>query len=525
MKTNRTLTTLGGLILTASLALAQVTPVAPPAPPAARAPQVAPPAPPAAPLPAPASAAAPRAFGWADSPDMVTPMALAPEIAAQISADVQLQLDKAQMDFQFQQKDWIDAQAKAAEKMAEAQSKMAAASDKYRFDAFDKSLAFQARTIFTGRGSEESQYSNGLRAIDEHQYEQALTEFNNVVSRAGSRAEGGLYWKAYVLNKLGRAADAQGAIDQLRKTYPNSRWLDDAKALELEVKQTKGPVSPDAESDEDLKILALNGLMQSDPDKALPQVEKMLQGSHSPKLKRNALTVIAQSNSPQAQQLLEKIARGSNPDIQVRAISYLAAKRDANTPKVLMEIYTSTSDAAVKQAVLNTFNVRNNRDQLFNIAKSEREGALRSTAINRLGDVDGQPELWQMYQSESTPEGKINILSVMLHNGNIDKLTEVARNDKDAKVRQKAIQVIAQQDGGNPSNVLVSLYASEQDDKVKQSIIDNVSNSRNCKPLVDLAKAETKNTQMKIRIFQRLSNMTKTCSAANDYMLEILNKI
>ena len=261
---------------------------------------------------------------------------LAPEVSAQISNEIQLQMDKARagFDMAFQQKDWADAQAKAAEKMAEVSSKMA---DKFNFD-FNLSRAplamQQARVLYGGpRGSDDAMYQNGLRAIDNHQYDQALSEFNNVVAHAGPRTEGALYWKAYVLNKLGRAAEAQAAIDALRKT-PNSRWLDDAKALELEVKQSKGPVSPDSETDEDIKVLALNGLMQSDPEKALPQVEKLLQGTHSPNLKRRALYVIAQSNLPKAQQDLEQTARGGNPDLQLSAIQYLAQKRNPNTPQI-----------------------------------------------------------------------------------------------------------------------------------------------------------------------------------------------
>ena len=56
------------------------------------------------------------------------------------------------------------------------------------------------------------------------------------------------------------------AIAELRKSYAGSRWLDDAKALELELKQASGQsVSPEAESDEELKLMAINGLMQSRP--------------------------------------------------------------------------------------------------------------------------------------------------------------------------------------------------------------------------------------------------------------------
>ena len=478
---------------------------------------------------------------------------------------VRAQLDSANFDFQFP-KDWPDIQvqiqddiqdkmAQANEKMAEAaanmsqdriQDKMAEANEriakanekmaqayaksalKYNSDALGKSLAMQAArgygVSYSGRGSDDSMYQSGLREIDNHQYDQALSEFNMVVSHAGGRSEGGLYWKAYVLNKLGRSADAQAAIDTLRKTYPNSRWLDDAKALELEVKQSKGPVSPDSETDDDIKVLALNGLMQSDPEKALPQVENLLKGSHSPKLKRQALYVIAENNTPKAQQLLEQIARGGNPDLQARAIQFMSEKRNPNTPKILLEIYTSSSDPAVKRAILETFSNNRDKDRLLVVLKSEKDGNLRRQAIDRLGDVDGQPELWQIYQSETTTEGKIAILEAMHRNGNLDKLTEVARTDKEPKVRQRAIEVIASQESGNSTATLVSLYSSEQDEHVKSTIIDHLSGRRgDCKPLVDVARSE-KDIKMKMRLVERLSNMTRSCPAASDYLQEILSK-
>lgn len=530
MRTYRTLTTIGGLFLTASLALAQTAPPAPPAPPAAPAP--APRAIPMPPIP-PEPPVAP--IDPAAAMDMAQE---AVDLATPISVDVDLQLDKVRTQLEnlnldmYVQKDWSDVQekamAKAQEQMENAQVKMAEAyarsAQRYNSDALNKSLAMQPRVYVGPRGSDDSMYQNGLNAINNHQYDQALSEFNNVVARAGVRAEGALYWKAYVLNKLGRSADAQTAIDTLRKTYPSSRWLDDAKALELEVKQSKGPVSPDSETDDDIKVLALNGLMQSDPEKALPQVENLLKGSHSPNLKRQALYVIAQNNTPRAQQLLEQIARGGNPDLQVRAIQFMSEKRNPNTPQILLEIYTSTSDPAVKRAILESFENSRDKDRLLQILKSEKDGNLRTQAIGRLGDVDGQPELWQIYQNETTVEGKTAVLNAMAHNGNLDKLAEVARTDKEPKVRQKAIQILATQDSGAPSATLASLYNSEQDEKVKQTIINSVAESRDCKPLVDLARAEKSNMQLKLRIVQRLSERTRSCPAATEYLQELLNK-
>ncbi|HUB77837.1 MAG TPA: hypothetical protein VMB03_03520 [Bryobacteraceae bacterium] len=431
------------------------------------------------------------------------------------------------------QDDIQDKVAAANEKAAQAYAKSAEvyarSADKFNFNLdFNKNFAMQqARGFSFGgpRGSDDGVYNNGLRAIDDHQYEQALSSFNTVVSRAGVRAEGALYWKAYVLNKLGRTAEAQAAIDTLRKSYPNSRWLDDAKALELEVKQTKGPVSPEGENDDDMKLLALNGLMQSDPEKALPLVQNLLKGSHSPKLKRNALYVIAESGTPQAQQLLVQIARGGNPDLQVRAIQYMSEKRNPDTPKTLLEIYTSTNDPAVKRAILDAFSNNRDKGRLLTAVRGEKDLTLREQGFRDLGRTDGQPELWQIYQGETTSDGKIAVLNAMYQNGNLDKLTEVARTDKDPKVRQKAIEVIASQESGTPSATLVSLYSGEQDEHVKNTIIDHLSARRNgdCKPLVDVARSE-KDIKLKMRLVERLSGMTRSCQAATDYLQEILSR-
>jgi TolA-binding protein len=575
MKTYRILRTIGGVILAASFAVAQVAPPAPPAPPTApaRAPMPAPapmaPMPPMPPEPAMAPMPAPAPMPPMPPVDVMDAVQLAQDALSQappipIDLDVQLdkvraQLDSLNFDFQFP-KDWPDVQIqiqddsqdrmqdkmaalnekiaeatarmsqdKIQEKMANVDAKIAEATAKaaknFNFN-FDKSFAMQqARAIYTGaRGSDDGMYQNGLRDIENHQYEQALSEFNMVVSHAGVRAEGALYWKAYVLNKQGRSADAQGAIDTLRKTYPGSHWLDDAKALELEVKQSKGPVSPENEADDDIKVLAAQGLMQSDPEKALTLMENLLKGPHSPKLKRNALYVIAENNTPRAQQMLEQIARGGNPDLQVRAIQFMSEKRNPNTPKILLEIYTSTSDPAVKRAILDSFSNNRDKDRLLAVLKSERDGNLRGQAIQRLGETDGQPELWQIYQSETTPEGKIAVLEAMHRNGNLDKLAEVARTDKDPKVRQRAIEAIASQESGSPTSALVALYSSEQDERVKSTIIDHLSGRRgDCKPLVDVARSE-KDIKMKMRLVERLSNMTRSCPAASDYLTEILSK-
>jgi len=396
----------------------------------------------------------------------------------------------------------------------------------FNYDAFRAPLALGQIKMDGPRANmirnDNTLYGRGLTALDDHHYAQALDDFTEIVSRGGPKADGAIYWKAYTLNKLGRRDEATAAIAQLRTAYASSRWLEDAKALELEVKQASGkPVSPESEADDDLKLMALNGLSQSDPERTYPLIEKLLKGPASPKLKKKAIYVLATNSSPRAQQLLEQIARGNgNPDLQLTAIRYMVEnKQQPNRSQVLMEIYASTSDAAVKREILNAFQNSHDSDHLLQIFKSEKDSGLRSDALGGLGENTGNAELWQLLQGETSSEGRIQIINAMYRGGNTDKLTEVARTDKDPKVRMAAINVLASYRAQNMGETMAALYASEQDPQVKRSIINHLANQRNAKGLVDIFRKES-NIDLKKDILQRLQNMHT--AEANELFLEIL---
>src|SRR5262249_8101677 len=97
-------------------------------------------------------------------------------------------------------------------------------------------------------------YERGRDSIEREQWARAVEQFGNVINDRASRADAALYWRAYALDKLNRQADALTSVAELVKSFPMSRWLSDAKALELQIRQRAGqPISPDAQADEDLK--------------------------------------------------------------------------------------------------------------------------------------------------------------------------------------------------------------------------------------------------------------------------------
>jgi tetratricopeptide (TPR) repeat protein len=332
----------------------------------------------------------------------------------------------------------------------------------------------RAQEGLSARMSADLLYGRGQSALDGRRWDEALNDFTQVVSKGGDRADGALYWKAYVLNKLGRRDDALAAIAELRKSYAASRWLDDAKALELEVKQASGqPVSPESQTDEDLKLMALNGLMESDPDRAIPAVESLLKGAQPPRLKERALYVLAQSGSPKARQIVEQVARGGagNPDLQVKAITYLGAAQRGIVPggqgretnaQVLFDIYNSSNDVNVKRAVLNSLSVNRDSDRLLQIAKTERNPELLMDVVRRLGPLLA-----------------------------------------------------------SSADALTVIYNSSQDKNVKRAIVDDFYSRNNVKIMVSVARAE-RDPEMVRYIVGRLASM-KSPEAA-DYLMEILKK-
>ncbi|MBM3814460.1 MAG: hypothetical protein FJW20_22780 [Acidimicrobiia bacterium] len=101
-------------------------------------------------------------------------------------------------------------------------------------------------------------------------------------------------------------------------------------------------------TDEELKVYALNSLLHSAPDRALPLLEKILTSTASPQLKERALFVLTQIKGAEGQPsparpILLRIAQGgANPDLQRKAVDYLGqiADRDSSILQTLSQIKT-----------------------------------------------------------------------------------------------------------------------------------------------------------------------------------------
>jgi HEAT repeat protein len=375
-----------------------------------------------------------------------------------------------------------------------------------------------------GGADEASLYADGTRAIDENRWPDAAGLFDRVAQMHGEHAEGALYWKAYAENKEGQSANALSTCGELRKSYPKSRWLDECGALEIEIRGKSGqPVSPQAETDENLKLLALNALMQQDQEQAVPILQKILSGNQSDELKSRALFVLAQSQSPQAQALISQIAQGqSGPALQIKAIRMLATQ-GKRSDETLASIYQHSTDVQVKRVILQSYLITGDSSKLLEAARQETNPELVKTAIHTLGAMSAGQDLLTMYRATNNAQTKADIINSLIpagHNG-VAPLTEIAQSEQDPELQRKAIRNLGIAGGMSVAPALVTTYQKNTDVETKRAAAQALFLANDAQDLVTLARAE-KDIEMKKYLVQQLSLMHD--QEATKYMLEILNK-
>jgi hypothetical protein len=377
------------------------------------------------------------------------------------------------------------------------------------------------------REQEEKLYDAAEVALEEGEYAEAAQLFAQVAGMKGRKRDAALYWQAYAQFKLGLKAEALSTLAALKAQHASSPYLKDARALEIEVQQSAGQtVNPEQLSeDEELKMLALQGCMQSDPGRCLPLLDMFLKQSRSLKLKKHALFVLAQSANPQSLEILAHYARTeTSPELQRQAIEYLGLFGGAPARQTLSEIYASTTSVEVKRRILRSFMLAGERSRLLNAAKGENEAELRAEAVRLLGLTGARAELWQLYQTEASVDVREGILQALFLSGDVERVTELAKAEKDPKLRLQAIRNLGLMGHKNPEAIgttLVSIYSSAPDKETREAVINALFFQGSARALIQLARQE-KDAALKKEIVHKLSLM-KSKEAA-DFLMELLSK-
>jgi HEAT repeat protein len=437
-----------------------------------------------------------------------------------------------------------------------------------------------ARSVEHDRAREA--YEAASKALDRRDWDQAIDHFRRVIELNGQRVDASFYWLGYSLNKTSRRAEALAALAELQGAeFSGSRWRDEARRLEMEIREAAGqPVSPDMTEDEELKLLIINNLIHTDPDRAVPMLEKLLQAENPLKIKERALFVLAQSGTERGYSIIADHARGAGgPELQMKAVEYLGIFGNGQAGALLEDVYRSTDDESIRRRILQSFMIAGESERILTVARTEdnprvrmkaiellgvlnqtdalsqlydkerdedikrriiqsfmiagasdrlqqiaRSGdatSLRLKAIEQLGILNQGDVLWDIYGQEQDMEVREAILTGIWLSGDVERLIEVAQTDSHPELRRDAIEKLGISDGARAEQALMSLYQKETDDGVKRKLLEAMFLQHNVEGLIQIARVE-KDPGLRRSAVEKLSIMGS--DEATDFLLELLDQ-
>jgi HEAT repeat protein len=362
-------------------------------------------------------------------------------------------------------------------------------------------------------------YQEGREAVESKNWQEAIEAFERVLADP-ALGDAALYWQAYAYSKVPDRNRALELVAQLERRFPQSTWRDDAQVLAAEIRGGRPGSSPS--DDEELKLMALNGLMQADEESAIPILEEFLTSEKSPRLRERALFVLAQSDSEKAHAILAKVARGdADPELQQEAIRYLGVHGSDRGLALLAELYRSLKSTEARATVLESFMIAGDEKRLLDLAQNEPDRKLRGRAIQLLGAMGAEEELWRLFGSERDIDIKKEILQGLFIAGEHERIAEVARDKaQPAELRKAAVRNLGVS-GDEAVPALLALYRTETDRQLKEGVLESLFINDAVKELIEIARSET-DPELKKRAVEKISIIGS--KEAKDFLMEILRK-
>jgi len=179
-------------------------------------------------------------------------------------------------------------------------------------------------------------------------------------------------------------------------------------------------------------------------------LEEILKGNSDENIKEKALFSLSQQNEPRAQQILRDFAmRESEPeDLRDKAIFWLGQRRSTENTEFLRGLYSRLTNQDLKEKVLFSLSQQRgagNEQWLMNIAVNPKEDMeLRKKALFWAGQSGvAITEMSKLYDRMGDSEMREQIIFVLSQRQRdpaaMDKLFDIAKNEKDAELRKKAI--------------------------------------------------------------------------------------
>ncbi|HEY8311939.1 MAG TPA: HEAT repeat domain-containing protein, partial [Gemmatimonadaceae bacterium] len=273
-------------------------------------------------------------------------------------------------------------------------------------------------------------------------------------------------WKAFALASS-RSSDTDAAVLAMRIRGALAARGDATAAAQIARSADASATSCDDE-DAQLRVEALNALVQMDPKNAEPAVAKVLARRDlcSAPLRRGALGLVARSNDAHSTDMLIGVAQ-SDPDLTVRAeaIRLLGRASDDRATAALTQIATSSDKPPLQRIAVRALAAQESpaaRQSIRNLMmRSDLSSDIRITALHYAGRSDLQiADLTRIFDAaadRSTREEVISLLEQRQEPQAADKLIDIAKTSTDPSLRRRAIEALSQKKDPRTTKLLMDI--------------------------------------------------------------------
>jgi HEAT repeat protein len=402
---------------------------------------------------------------------------------------------------------------------------------------------------------DDSLYREARRLLNRGRYADAAARFKEFREKhASSRnVADALYFEAFARYRGGdmnQLRDARALLEDQQTRFPRAATRGDARTLRVRILQSlaergdeqaaaairqmaestavraprppttpKPPSTPrpsrgagcSGDDDDDTRLMALNALMQMDSEQALPILRAVLakRDSGSVCLRRRAVFLVSQKRAPEATSVLLDAAR-HDPDLEVRmqAVQWLSQVRSPEAASALDSILRTATDVELQEkAVFALSQMRDERAAATLRAYAQRNDvsvAVRERAIFWLGQQRSAENaaflrtLYASLQNEELKERVLFSLSQMKGQGNDRWLLELAANDREPMEIRKRALFFAGQSGA-PTADLTALYDRTRDREMREQLIFVYSQRKDTQAVDKLMDIAKRETDPELR--------------------------
>jgi HEAT repeat protein len=409
----------------------------------------------------------------------------------------------------------------------------------------------------------DSVYQAARQALNNNQYTRSAELFKSIRDKypRSSHVPNTYYWQAFALYRAGSEDDlraARTALQTQARRYPNATTRRDAEALLRRVEGSlaqlgdedaaastmvaaqppqppqpaatpspsatpspHGPGRPERrpggdrcdDDEDDIRIAALNAVLQMDADRAVPLLKSVLarRDEGSACLRRKAVFLVSQKRSAETNRILLDAVR-NDPDKEVReqAVFWLSQVPGEETVAALDSILQDpkTDPEIQEKAIFALSQHRSPRAAQILCTYSgrrDRPDELREKSIFWLGQrrsAENQQCLRDLYRTLPTDELKEKVIFSVSQMGGADNyrwLMDIALNEREnIELRKKALFWAGQ---GRSVDIadLVRLYNSMNDREMKEQLIFVYSQRREEAAVEKLCQIGTKDPDRELR--------------------------